>query len=370
MTGTATVPWQPGQVVEASGDAIFTEDPDGLIRTWNPAAARIYGGEVEQVLGRHSSLLVPHGVRDELESIRRLALSGQRIERFDTWHVRLDGRHIAVSLTVSPLRDEAGAVAGLASSVQDVTDRVQLAAELEDAQRTLAHQNEQLARSNRDLQQFAIVASHDLSEPLRAMSGFVQLLERRYAPSLDERGIGYIKHVVDGAARMRALIDDLLEYSSYLAADPPGHRVDTRATVERVVASLGLVGLEVAALPDVRCDEMSLEAIVQNLVSNAAKFHRPGTESRIAISAIIDGDRVTLCVDDDGIGIAPEYREKVFGMFTRLHVREAYGGTGIGLAIVRQVAERAGGRCWVEESPLGGTRVCVSLPAAVEGGAS
>ena len=218
-----------GQIVEASGDAIYSEDRDGVIRTWNPSAERIYGCPAAEMTGRPSSVLVPGRAARELASVRELALSGQRIDRFDTWHVRPDGRHIAVSLTVSPLRDEAGEVAGLASSVQDVTDRVQLAAALEDSHRTQERQNVQLARSNRDLQQFAFVASHDLSEPLRAMTGFVQLLEKRYATVLDERGRGYVSHVVDGAARMRALIEDLLEYSRFLVVDPPGASVDTAA---------------------------------------------------------------------------------------------------------------------------------------------
>ncbi len=169
-----------------------------------------------------------------------MALSGERVDRFDSWHLRPDGRHIAVSLTVSPLRDTAAAVAGLATSVQDVTDRVQLTAELEDLRRTQESQNIALARSNRDLEQFAFVASHDLSEPLRAMTGFVQLLEQRYASVLDERGLGYLGHVVDGAARMRTLIEDLLEYSRYLLVDAdrqpastPRRRAARRSVVGR-----------------------------------------------------------------------------------------------------------------------------------------
>lgn len=371
VIGATPLPWSLSQIVEASGDAIYSEDLDGVIRSWNAAAERIYGCRAVDVVGRPSSLLVPARTAAALESVRDLALSGQRVDRFDTWHARPDGRHIAVSLTVSPLRDEAGAVAGLASSVQDVTDRLQLAAELEDARRTQDRQNVRLARSNRDLQQFAFVASHDLSEPLRAMTGFVQLLEKRYAPVLDERGQGYVSHVVEGAARMRALIEDLLEYSRYLVEDPPGESVDTVAAVHRVVQSLGAVGVEVGTIPDVWCEVASLEAVLQNLISNALKFHRAGTPPRVRVTGWTEAGRAVICVDDNGIGIEPAYHEKVFGMFARLHVREAYPGTGIGLAIVRQVAERAGGHCWVEtSSPLGGARFCLALPAAPERGRS
>lgn len=361
----AQPPWLLGQIVEASGDAIYSEDLDGLIRTWNAAAERVYGYRADDIVGRPSSLLVPAMTAAALASVQERALSGQRVDRFDTWHVRPDGRHIAVSLTVSPLRDQAGAVVGLASSVQDITDRVRLAAELENARRTQERQNVQLMRSNRDLQQFAFVASHDLSEPLRAVAGFVQLLERRYSSVLDERGQGYIAHVVEGTARMRALIEDLLEYSRYLVEDPPGASVDSVAAVRRVTQSMGAVEVEVGSIPDVWCEVASLEAALQNLISNALKFHRPGFPPRVRVSGWTDGGRAVICVDDDGIGIEPAYQEKVFEMFARLHVREAYPGTGIGLAIVRQVAERAGGHCWVEApSPLGGTRFCLALPAA------
>jgi light-regulated signal transduction histidine kinase (bacteriophytochrome) len=251
---------------------------------------------------------------------------------------------------------------GLATSVQDVTDRVRLTAEIEDVHRTLEKQYAALGRSNRDLEQFAYVASHDLSEPLRVMTGFVRLIEKRYAGSLDEAGRRYVFHVVDGAARMRTLIDDLLEYSQFLRSDRTSSRVDTGAVVAGVVAALETSNVEVEPLPDVWSDKASVAAAMQNLVSNALKFHRPDEPARVVVSGRILRSQALLIVDDDGIGIAEEYRERVFGMFSRLHVREAYAGTGIGLAIVQQVAERSGGRVWVESSPLGGSRFCITLP--------
>lgn len=342
------------QIVEVSADAIFSEDLTGVITSWNAAAERIYGCSRTVMLGRSAQDLLPAETTRQLRAVHALALTGERVERFDTWHRRPDGRRIAVSLTVSPLRGSDGLVVGLATSVQDVSDRVQLTAAL--------------TRSNRDLEQFAYVASHDLSEPLRAMAGFVQVLEKRYSPVLDERGLRYIAHVVDGAARMRALIDDLLEYSRYLLVEPAESRVDTAATARQVVTALVAadadVDVEVGALPDVSYDEASVRAVLSNLISNAVKFHRPDTVAHVEVTGRLEDGRVLLCVDDDGIGIDDDYRERVFTMFTRLHVREAYSGTGIGLAIVQQVAERSDGAAWVETSHLGGSRFCVSLPAA------
>ncbi|MCW2569980.1 MAG: multi-sensor signal transduction histidine kinase, partial [Frankiales bacterium] len=193
-------------------------------------------------------------------------------------------------------------------------------------------------------------------------TGFVQLLEKRYADVLDERGSRYMFHVVDGAARMRVLIDDLLEYSRFLRADTGSGVVDTNAVASRAVAAEDAGDVEIGDLPAVWCDEAAVFAVLQNLISNAVKFHRPDAVSRVRVTGEIVGTTVQLSVDDDGIGIEPEYRERVFGMFSRLHVREAYAGTGIGLAIVQQVAERSDGRAWVETSELGGSRFCITLP--------
>lgn len=352
------------QVVAASADAIFSEDLSGRITSWNAGAERLYGCSAAQMLGQAAAELLPEQTAAHLRHVRDLALAGERVERFDTWHKRPDGRHVAVSVTVSPLLDGSGEVAGLATSVEDVTERVRLSAELEDARRTLEKQYAALSRSNRDLEQFAYVASHDLSEPLRVMTGYVQLLEKRYAQVLDERGSRYIFHVVDGAARMRTLIDDLLEYSRFLRSDRARTEVDLALLAHRVAAEFGAGDVEVGELPVVWSDVVSMTGVLQNLISNGLKFHRPDTAARVVVSATVRAGRVQLVVDDNGIGIEPEYRERVFRMFQRLHAREDYDGTGIGLAIVQQVAESHGGTAWVEDSPLGGSRFCLTLPAA------
>jgi PAS domain S-box-containing protein len=351
------------QIVQVSADAIFSEDLSGRITSWNAAAERLYGCAASDMLGRSAADLLPAETASQLRSVHDLALSGERVERFDTWHLRPDGRHVAVSLTVSPLRGDDETIAGLATSVQDVTERVRLTAELEDTHRTLEKHYTALGRSNRDLEQFAYVASHDLSEPLRVMTGFVQLLEKRYADVLDERGARYMFHVVDGAARMRTLIEDLLEYSRFLRTDPPRSRVDVNAVARRITADLVGSDIEVGDLPDVWCDEPSVAAALGNLISNAVKFHRPGIPARVAVTGRQQGAQVHITIEDDGIGIAEEYRERVFGMFARLHVREAYPGTGIGLAIVQKIAERSAGSVRVEPSASGGSSFCLTLPA-------
>jgi light-regulated signal transduction histidine kinase (bacteriophytochrome) len=286
------------------------------------------------------------------------------VERYDTWHRRGDGGHVPVSVTVSPLRDRRGQVTGVATSVEDTSVRVRLDADLEDVHRTLERQHDALRRSNRDLEQFAYVASHDLSEPLRVITGYIQLVDKRYGAQLDERGHRYLEHIVDGSARMRTLIDDLLEYSRFLRAAATPGRVDLTRLAQEVAAELDPLAVEVRPLPDVWADTASMTAVLTNLVGNSLKFTQQGVPVQVVVSGGRQGGRVVLHVDDNGIGIEPEYRERVFRMFQRLHVREDYAGTGIGLAIVQQVAENHGGRVWVEQSPMGGCRFSLTLPAA------
>ncbi len=358
------------QIVEVSADAIFTEGLNGRITSWNAAAERLYGCAASDMVGRATADLLPESTAEHLQQVRRRALSGERVERFDSWHARPDGRSVAVSVTVSPLSRASGEVYALVTSVQEITERVQLSAQLEDAHRVMEAQNDALWRSNRDLQQFAYVASHDLSEPLRVMTGYVQLLEKRYADQLDEKAARWIQHVVDGSARMRTLIDDLLDYSRFLRTDREPVAVDLDQAAKAAAAAVARQSpdavVRVDSLPRALADRASVESLLANLIGNGVKFARPDTPPTVHVSGERDRGMVRLVVDDAGIGIEPRYRERVFSMFQRLHAREDYAGTGIGLAIVQQVAELHGGRAWIEDSPLGGARVCVTLPGAAD----
>jgi PAS domain S-box-containing protein len=362
-TDLAADPLLLAQIVSASEDAIFSQDLQGRITSWNDAAAKLYGCPARDIIGQQAVGRLPDETVEQLRLVAEPAKAGDRVSRFDTWQTRLDGTHFVASVSISPLHGMSGESAGYATAVCDVTERVRMEAEVEDQQRAASNQLVRLEHSNRDLERFAHLASHDLSEPLRILTGFVQLLAQRYAGSLDDRGSRYIWHVVEGAARMRTLINDLLEYSCFLRPEAVADgRVDAADLLHRVARSLDATGLEVGDLPVVWGDPVVISVVWRNLISNAMKFRRP-EGIRIAVSGWIEGSQAVLCVDDNGIGIEPECRERVFGMFTRLHVREAYPGTGLGLAIVRQIAERAGGRAWADESPLGGSRFCVSLPA-------
>jgi signal transduction histidine kinase len=225
-------------------------------------------------------------------------------------------------------------------------------------------------RSNRDLEQFAYVASHDLQEPLRMVSSYAQLLQKRYQGKLDERADTYIHYAVDGANRMQALIQDLLRYSRAGSRQAPLVPVDAGTVVAEVLNSLELavqeVGadIQIGALPTVLADRVQLSQVFQNLIGNALKFRREGVQHTVRVSAEREGALWRFAVADNGIGIAPEYFERIFVIFQRLHTREQFAGSGIGLAICQRIVERHGGRIWVTSTPDIGTTFYFTLHAA------
>ena len=228
--------------------------------------------------------------------------------------------------------------------------------------------DDELRRSNADLEQFAYIASHDLQEPLRMVASYTELLEERYKGRLDERADKYIFYAVDGAKRMQRLVADLLAFSRVGSQGKPLKPVDTAAVLAEVLRVLGPrlreAGADVQAdtLPPVMADEDQLYQLLQNLVGNALKF-RSEAPPCIRISAVREGDAWRFAVADNGIGIEPQYSERIFQMFQRLHERGRYEGSGIGLSIVKRILERHGGRIWLQSTPGQGSTFFFTLPA-------
>jgi signal transduction histidine kinase len=239
--------------------------------------------------------------------------------------------------------------------------------EVEDANRQLESQAAELTRSNRDLEQFAYVASHDLQEPLRKVASFCQLLQRRYGGQLDERADQYIYFAVDGAQRMQRLINDLLAFSRIGRMTTGFADVDLNRVVDDIVAQREPVGGSITRddLPVVRGEEPLLAALLSNLVANSVKFRRPGTPAKVHVGAALVDDEWQVYVRDNGIGIGREFADKVFMIFQRLHTKEAYPGTGIGLSIAKKIVEYHGGRIWIDTDYAEGTLIRFTLPAAV-----
>ncbi len=262
---------------------------------------------------------------------------------------------------VAPLRGDDGAVIGAVAVARDVTALREAHARLEERAR-------ELERSNAELAEFAYVASHDLSEPLRTITGYLQLLHRRHGDRLGEEANDYVARAIDSASRLRTLIDDVLAYSRAGRSERAAGTVDTGAIVSSIAITIAGTReprpeIEWDTLPTVAGEARQLTQLLQNLISNAIKFVPPDRVPHVSVSAERDGSWWRFAIDDNGIGIDPEDAEQIFGMFQRLHTRDSYPGTGIGLAIARKVVEHHGGRIWAEGRKGGGTRMAFTLPA-------
>lgn len=266
-------------------------------------------------------------------------------------------------------------IRAISADVEDMRQRI--VDELETsrtAKTALDEQADELRRSNAELEQFAYVASHDLQEPLRKVASFCQLLEKRYGDKLDERGVEYIGYAVDGAKRMQVLINDLLTFSRVGRLNATNTEVDLNAVVDAALSNLTTsveetgaeIVLPASPLPNVDGDPTLLAMVWQNLIGNAVKFHRDGVAPRIAIECEEGtgdhAEQYLFTVTDNGIGIAEEFVDKVFVIFQRLHGRDSYTGTGIGLALCKKIIEHHGGTIWIDTSYTDGTRFNFTLP--------
>ena len=272
-----------------------------------------------------------------------------------------------ISVTGEPLYDEAGNFKGYRGVGSDITARKRAEAEVRRAHDELAKKAEELQRSNAELEQFAYVASHDLQEPLRMVSSYTQLLGKRYGDKLQGDAQEFMHYIVDGAARMKQLIEDLLAYSRVGTKGKEFKPVSIETPLKKAIGNLRAAIEESSAavtwdpLPTVDVDEMQLAQLFQNLMGNALKFRGQGVP-RIHVSAEEKAGEWHLTIADNGIGIEPQYFERIFMLFQRLHAMGEYPGTGIGLAICKKVAERHGGRIWVTSTPGAGSTFHFTLP--------
>jgi len=345
---------------ENANDIIYTTDLQGRLLSVNRAAERLIGYTRQELLGMDIfQVLAPEYHQPAREFLYR-GLGGEGPAALELEIIARDGRRMCLEASMR-LQFANGRPSGVHAVARDITERRQ-------AQQALARQAQELARSNADLEQFASVVSHDLQEPLRMVTSYAELIAGRCRGKLDADAEEFLGYVLNGAARMRRLIQDLLAYSRVSTRRHEFQLTDSGAVLHSVLTTLGARIEETGAvvtygqLPTVLADEVQLGQLFQNLLSNALKF-RSRDSPRIHLSAVREGPEWSYSVRDNGIGIEAREHERIFGIFERARSAGSYSGTGIGLAICRRIVERHGGRIWVESKPGVGSTFFFTIPA-------
>jgi PAS domain S-box-containing protein len=351
--------------------AIYMLDPHGNIVSWNKGAERLKGYTADEILGRHVSVFFVEedvATGEPQAELVRAAAAG----RFETeaWRVRKDGSRFWANIVVSALHDDQSRLRGFAKITRDMSAR-------RAADQKLAAYATRLEQSNRDLESFASVASHDLQEPLRKIRAFGDLLVSRYSDRLEPDARDYLERMRAAAGRMQDLIENLLTYSRVAMKLRAFTSVDLGQVAREVAVDLeGRLDqtkgrLEIGAMPTFDADPTQMRQLLQNLLSNALKFHRPnvppvvhvyGRELPARPRGCNDGPYYEIRVEDNGIGFEAQYAERIFGIFQRLHGRGEFDGTGIGLAICRRIVERHHGKIVAQSVPGEGATFVVTLP--------
>jgi PAS domain S-box-containing protein len=358
-------------LAESAPVGTFRTDARGRCSYVNPAWSELTGLSHEEAIDKGWVRMVHPEDQD-----RVLSSWGQAVAAGDAdaqrFRVRTPGGAVRwVDARAVALRDDGGAVEGFIRTICDISTQVEAEEAIAGSRNQLEQANVQLARSNEELEQFAYIASHDLSEPLRAISGPISLLGRRYRGQLDPEADQFIEFAVDGCRRMQAMIDDLLAFSRAGRINGELQLVDSNLVMKTVIAELGPridetgATVRVDPLPTVASQPTQLGQVFQNLISNALKFVPAGVAPEVVVCAERTAGEWRFLVTDNGIGIEPHHRERIFGMFKRLHGRSDYAGSGIGLALCKRIIEREGGSIGVEEAPSGqGARFWFALPIA------
>ncbi|MBI3447018.1 MAG: PAS domain-containing protein [Magnetospirillum sp.] len=344
-------------LMNATIDGAFLLDDSGTILAANQALATRFHTSAEEMVGTNFFDWLPPSL---IES--RRALMEQVFGNGEAIHAHDERDGMVLDNRIYPIRGSDGQVGRVAIFSRDVTQQ-------RNAQRAVERAVADLARSNEELQQFAYVASHDLREPLRAITGHLQLLQRILKNNLDADAAESLHFAVDGAKRMDALIRDLLDYSRIGHTDRQMDDVDLGEVISESLANLSATiadsGARVqvgAPMPHIRGNRMELTRLFQNLIGNALKYRALDRAPEIEVSATPDHGEWVIAIKDNGIGIEPEYFDRIFMIFQRLHGRSQYEGTGIGLAVCRKIVERHGGRIWLTSEPQMGSTFFIALP--------
>ena len=337
-------------LISSSDDAIVVESLDGMISTWNQGAVRLYGYTPNEVIGQPMTMLCPLDRPGEITEMLAKVISGERIVHYETVRQRKDGTVFPVSVSVSPVNDEYGTTIGAASIARDITAQSQARAAA-----ALAARNEEIELANRNLTSFTYYVSHDLRSPLRALAGYSGLLLEQRADALGENGRGYAERIATASKQMSMLIEDLLTLAQAKRATMYLQTVDLSAEIGDIAGQLQReepgrdVRFIIQRPVKVRADPSLIRTVLRNLVENAWKFTSRRDNALIEFGTSPTSDACVCCyVRDNGVGFDTVNMSTLFEPFQRLHSASEFPGTGIGLASVREIVERHGGRAWAE----------------------
>ncbi|HEX8617952.1 MAG TPA: ATP-binding protein [Thermoanaerobaculia bacterium] len=350
------------EILDTMADMLFVIDASGSIRVVNHSVHELLGYRDSDLMGRSiDKMELISGDQTISRTLRDLARRGA-IRDQERLLRHADGHAVSVSVSISPVGDD-DAEEGAVVIARDIRARKRAEQELKEALT-------RLEQSNRELEDFAYVASHDLQEPLRKIQAFGDLLRSKHADALPEQARDYIERMQSAAKRMQVLINDLLSFSRVTTKAQPFVRVDLARIANEVVKDLEARlhetngRIELGALPAIEADPLQMRQLLQNLAGNALKFHRPGVPPVVQIAAALENGECRITVSDNGIGFEEKYAERIFTMFERLHARARYEGTGIGLAICKKIAERHGGSIVAHAAVDAGATFIVTLPVA------
>ena len=359
-------------IMNAALDAIICINKKGLVTFWNPQAEQLFGWKEDEVMGKDlSTLIIPdsyqirhnEGMKNYTKTKKGQALN----VLLQLSAIKKNGDEFPIELTVLPIQQENEEF--FCAFIRDISERKNYENRLINLNESLKQQKEELIISNHELEQFAYVASHDLQEPLRMVTSFLSLLNNKYGSTFDDKATSYIDFAVDGAKRMRQLILDLLEYSRVGKTDETLELLDLNNLIDEIkilcrkkIEELDAQVIVVGSLPKLKCHKSPLLQLFQNLISNALKYSRNEVIPVVKISATSQDNYWQFVVEDNGIGIEEEYFEKIFVIFQRLHNKDEYTGTGLGLAVSKKIVESLKGKIWVESTPNVGSKFFFTIP--------
>jgi PAS domain S-box-containing protein len=367
-------------IVVSSEDAIISKNLQGIVTSWNGAAERLFGYTADEMIGQPVNRLIPLDRQDEEIGILERIERGESIEQYETIRQRKDGTSFPISLTVSPLIDLHGKIIGASKIARNITEQKRVEEALRERDRTLTTVNNALkkhavalAEANKELEGFSYSVSHDLRAPLRTIDAFSRIVEEEHGPCLNDEGRRNLTIVRKAVGQAGELIDDLLEFSK-LGRQGMSFRLVKMADLAReAVDDLRIlqegrqVDLTIGDLPSCQGDRRFLKLVWNNLLTNAFKYTKNRKETRIEVGWMPDeasAESVIYYVKDNGIGFNMAYAHKLFGVFQRLHRREDFDGTGVGLAVVQRIVQRHDGRVWAEAKVDEGATFFVSLRRA------